>query len=638
MTRSRPTRWIIGLVALAAVSAAVVYVARTGLLDPPVRRVIVVGLDAADWQLLDPYMADGTMPNLARLAREGRTGVLRSFKPHLSPLIWTTMMTGTSPLRHRILDFLRFNPATGEREAITSDERMEKAVWEMANDHGREAAVLGLWATHPAEPIRGFMVSDRLFAFLRREDVPVDVVHPPGERARLLDELARTERDVSLPALQAYLPWLTASEYERLQASGNPYAHPATMLRRILVETRLYHRLAVDWIRRRQPALSIVYFQGTDSIGHVFAAYAPPRQPEIDPADFERYSRVPAAYFAEVDGLLGEYRALAEATNATLLLVSDHGFLWREGRPTRSDSLAGATAAFWHRDEGMYLLWGAGVEPVAERGDGGVAQVAATIVALLGLPRAAGTEGPALGSVPEIQPARDYGGRTRVKLPSIAPGAPAGDAVERLQALGYVGTTETATRPAAAGSSTRTAGSYTNEGSLLLNEGKTDEARAAFEQALVVDPHLPPAKYNLAALAEKAGDSSRADRLLLEALADGLGDGTARVEEIVRAALLQGDVARAQGLLDGALAITPEDAPLRIARGRLRIERRDCRGAFEDFDAARWSSPRLAAAHGLAGSALMCLGRKAEALLAFEQSLALDPTQTRLRDLLARER
>ena len=116
------------------------------------------------------------------------------------------------------------------------------------------------------------------------------------------------------------------------------------MLRRILIETRLYHRLALDWARRKKPALTVVYFEGTDSIGHVFAAFAPPQQPGIDPKDFERYQSVPRDYFREIDGMLGEYRALAEETGAALLIASDHGFLWHEGRP-RSSGIAGATAA-----------------------------------------------------------------------------------------------------------------------------------------------------------------------------------------------------------------------------------------------------------------------------------------------------
>jgi Flp pilus assembly protein TadD len=627
---------VIALFAVVAVAASATLLLRWGPLRSGGGRVIVIGLDGADWQLLDAYVAAGRMPNLASLLREGRAGVLRTIKPPLSPLIWTTMVTGVSPLQHRILDFTRFNPVTGAREPITSDERMEKAVWEMANDCGRDVAVFGLWATHPAEPVRGLVVSDRLFAFLRREDAPSGVVHPASEQPRMLAARARVESEVTLGALQAYLPWLTRDEYERLDNRGDPYAHPVTMLRRVLVETRLYHELAFDWIGRMRPALSIVYFQGTDSIGHVFAAYAPPRQPEVTPADFERFSSVPEAYFGEIDGLLGQYRRLADDIGATLLIVSDHGFLWREGRPISSDSLAGATAAFWHREEGIYLLRGPGIEPAAARGEGQVGQVAATILALLKLPRPAGTDGPSLGGIAEILPAHDYGPRSR---PALAMSTePAGDAVARLKALGYVGSAEPAARPSSAGSSTRTAGSHNNEGSILLQQGKTAQARAAFEQALLLDPHLAPAKYNLAAMLEAGGESDRADEFLLGALADGLGEGPRRVEEIAIAALGQGDVARAQRLLDGAIGHVPGDAALRIARGRLRIERRDCPGAFEDFDAARRAAPRMALAHGLAGTALMCLGRPVEARSALEQSLALDPSQTRLRELLARGR
>src|SRR3982751_370102 len=56
------------------------------------RRVIFVGLDGADWQLLDGYVQAGLMPNLAALAKDGRTAALSTIHPPLSPLVWTTMM------------------------------------------------------------------------------------------------------------------------------------------------------------------------------------------------------------------------------------------------------------------------------------------------------------------------------------------------------------------------------------------------------------------------------------------------------------------------------------------------------------------------------------------------------------------
>jgi tetratricopeptide (TPR) repeat protein len=615
----------------AAVIAAMVLAWRTRS-GPAAPRVVVVGLDGADWQLLDRYCASGAMPELARLVREGRPGVLRSIVPPLSPLVWTTIATGVSPLQHRVLDFTRFHPATGQREPITSDERRAKAVWEMASESGKDVAVLGLWATHPAEPVRGLMVSDRLFSFQRDEtgERP-GTVHPAVEAARVFAARAEVEKQVGVAALQAYLPWLTAGEYAALSGRPEPHAHPVTALRRILIETRLYHRLALDWLKRERPALSFVCFQGTDSVGHVFAPYAPPRLPTIPKTDFERYSLVPETYFREVDRLLGEYRRVAQDSGAALVVVSDHGFLWGEGRPAKPDSLMQATAGLWHREEGIFLLWAGGLEPAA-RGEGRVGQVAATVLALLGLPRGTGLEGPALAGVAESAEVRDYGPRAMV---APAPPDPAArEALEKLRALGYVGAGEAASRPAAA-ASTRTAGSFNNEGLLLIGAGRLDEARAAFEQALRIDPHRAAAAQNLSGLLAES-HPERADALLVGALADGLGDGPRIVAERAQAYRQRGDARRARRLLDGALAHAPADAPLRIQRGSVRIEARDCAGALEDFEAARRAAPDLAMAHGLAGTALLCLGRPLEARRAFERSLELDPSQSRLRQALAR--
>src|SRR5262249_38920395 len=99
----------------------------------PHPAVIFIGLDAPDWQLRDDYIAKGSMPNLARLVKEGTSGVLETIRPPLSPLVWTTMMTGVSPLEHGILDFAQFDPKTGAKEPITSSVRRVPAIWNMAS-------------------------------------------------------------------------------------------------------------------------------------------------------------------------------------------------------------------------------------------------------------------------------------------------------------------------------------------------------------------------------------------------------------------------------------------------------------------------------------------------------------------------
>ncbi len=84
--------------------------------------------------------------------------MLSTQHPPLSPLLWTTMMTGTSPLEHEILDFTRFHPATGRKEPITSDERKVPAVWNMATqagqEHGRVRALGDLSGRAGARPGR----------------------------------------------------------------------------------------------------------------------------------------------------------------------------------------------------------------------------------------------------------------------------------------------------------------------------------------------------------------------------------------------------------------------------------------------------------------------------------------------------
>ena len=121
-------------------------------------------------------------------------------------------------------------------------------------------------------------MSDRLFTFLYKESAPPQgVVFPADREAWARDGLARAERDVNYAALHAYLPWLTESEYVKVADSDDPYAQPVSALRRMLVETTVYGDLSLQWIREQRPDIALVYFQSTDTVGHVFAPYAPPK-------------------------------------------------------------------------------------------------------------------------------------------------------------------------------------------------------------------------------------------------------------------------------------------------------------------------------------------------------------------------
>ena len=76
------------------------------------KRVIVLGIDGLDHGLLERFMAEGRLPNFARLAREGDFAPLQTTMPPLSPVAWSTFITGLDPGGHGIFDFVHRDPAT----------------------------------------------------------------------------------------------------------------------------------------------------------------------------------------------------------------------------------------------------------------------------------------------------------------------------------------------------------------------------------------------------------------------------------------------------------------------------------------------------------------------------------------------
>ena len=601
------------------------------------RPVIFVGLDGADWQLLDDYIASGAMPNLARLTREGTSGVLETIRPPLSPLIWTSMMTGVSPLDHGILDFVQFNAKTGAKEPITSSLRRAPAIWNMASSAGKRVAALGLWATYPAETVNGTIVSDRLFTFLFKEAAPpAGIVFPAGRDQWARDALQHAGQTVDEAALRQYLPWLTHDDYRKFAESDDPYAQPVSALRRILIDTQVYDTLGRDAIQRDRPDLAIVYIEGTDTIGHVFSPFAPPRQPQVSQADYDHFHDVPARYFTQIDATLGEYIRLAEQSHAVLMLASDHGFLWKDGRPTTLSSNATTTAAKWHRSEGMYVVWGAGIGASAgHTGRGSVQQVCATLLALLGLPAGRDVEGPPLPGAPAATAAKvDYYAQYQ---PAAAP-ASNGAAVDRdtlakLKSLGYVSDGgPSSSRTAGA---TRTPGSYNNEGVILKEHNKPVPAIEAFERALALDPDLASALWNLSDLLYARGsDLDRSDQMLVRALGHGLPDGPKLVVGRAIGYQRAGQADRSLAIVNAALKTRPDEAEFWLFRGRYRVEAKECAGAAADFERAERLAPNHAPAYASEGVARLCAGDNAAARRAFSRSLELDPNQPKVREFL----
>src|SRR5262249_47067410 len=138
-----------------------------------------------------------------------------------------------------------------------------------------------------------------------------------------------------------------------------------------------------------------------------------------------------------------------------------------------------------------------------------------------------------------------------------------------------------------------TAGSYGNEGLILLGRREEAGARAAFERALSVDPNHAASLWNLSQLLEREGDARAADGLRRRALSAGSPDAAVEI----------------------------------LRRARERMASGQCRNALSAIGAVADADPRNALAPAAEGLALMCLGDRDGAAAALRRSLTIDPDQ-----------
>lgn len=488
-------------------------------------RVVIIGLDGADWEILDRLEADGHIPNLARLRREGASGVLRSQEPMLSPILWTTIATGRSPLDHGIVGFL--TARNGRTEPVRSDERRVPAFWEVASAHGRTVGVVGWYASWPADPVDGFLVSDRVGVHQVAGDstaLPDRAVHPPG----LAPEVAAMRSRVfeALGTAQATRFFRGGEGGTTLEIDRQALDAFVGVLR----TTELYRHLFPALLRSHAPDLAAVYLEGTDAVGHLFAAYQDPPLPTVDPGLAPHLAPAFDRYYAYVDQIVGEWLHEVDPATTTVIVVSDHGFRTGDRRPRLPPRTSGGDPApLWHRPEGIVMLWGRGVREGARVDGARIHDVVPTVFRLAGIPLTEEFAGrPMDGALSDDILSRPLRTVPRYDVGDRPDAAPAGgegteEIVAKLRALGYVGGSggrAIRARPDADGQLALPINRY-NLGIILLEDGESDAALDLFRDLQRDEPDLPLGWLGEATALSRAGDSAASERAMAGARARG---------------------------------------------------------------------------------------------------------------------
>src|SRR6201997_4052693 len=160
-------------------------------LSKPKPRVIVLGVNGMELDIIRPLLLKGQMPNLSRVIENGAYGKLRTVSAPNCPRVYATLFTSTNPEEHGVTGFL-----VG---GITANTNMmkEEPVWSMLSKGGVTVGMANVPATFPVMPVNGYMISGMLTRGKNCEDGVLcapklsevqggDAVYPATMKAELL--------------------------------------------------------------------------------------------------------------------------------------------------------------------------------------------------------------------------------------------------------------------------------------------------------------------------------------------------------------------------------------------------------------------------------------------------------------------
>lgn len=260
--------------------------------------LLVLGLDGADWAILDPWLTTGRLPHLAALRQRSLWGSLRSTIRPESSIAWATFATGVDAGRHGIYSFSAQRPDSYETTLVASASLRHPTFWQRASAAGRRLALLNIPMTYPPQPLPGGVNIAGMLA----PGIHSPFVWPSEWRQRLL----------------AAIPDYTLN----LDPTG-------LSLRRFLQETtRSLHARAraAAWLLAQQTwDAFIAVFTETDRLQHYTLHLLAPHHPRHDPAEAAALLPLLLGAYQTLDQAVGDLIAAA-GPEATIMLLSDHGF------------------------------------------------------------------------------------------------------------------------------------------------------------------------------------------------------------------------------------------------------------------------------------------------------------------------
>ncbi len=252
------------------------------------KKLALIGLDGVSYELLNEFADNGVMPNIGKLIRN--KGMVRTIAPlpEISPVSWTSLMTGMTAGEHGVFGYTEINPVDYSYIFPHFPSLPVKTLWEeLKNDN--QSIIINLPHTYPARPLKGILVS----GFVAVD--PNKAVYP-GRILPILKKMNyRFDPDFS------FIP----DKKKEFIADLNQ-----------VLETR--YRF-FQQITKEDWNLLVFVITETDRINHFFYHSLANKD--------TAYHKDFLSFYKKVDDIVGEIISRLDGKGIPFVVVSDHGFV-----------------------------------------------------------------------------------------------------------------------------------------------------------------------------------------------------------------------------------------------------------------------------------------------------------------------
>ena len=267
-------------------------------------KVMVIGLDGATFDLIDPFIQAGELPNLERLISEGTRAPLRSTTPSATFPAWTSFATGVNPGKHGIFDFTKMKPRSYRIEFLNSSHRKYPAFWEVLSKLGKRVCVVALPGTYPPEEVNGIMISG--FDSPVATGIDASFVYPKELFRELNSKFGR-------------FPFADFQELV-IEEGWHDLA-----FERLLSGLKRKKDIALHIFKKEKWDLFLILFGEADTVSHHFWCAFDEASPRFVPELASKHREAIRKIYRELDSTIGELVDEA-GEEYHVLLASDHGF------------------------------------------------------------------------------------------------------------------------------------------------------------------------------------------------------------------------------------------------------------------------------------------------------------------------